>query len=68
MTRSTLIERLLRFGLSVDRWELRSTKTGALVAFVSPPDAEALVERLEHGLSLEHALRAVRAVSFRRAS
>ncbi len=66
MNRPSLLERLARFDLTVDRWELRATKTGALVAFVSPADAADLVDRLERGLSLDHGLRAIRAVTFGR--
>jgi len=66
--RPTLTERLSRFGLVADSWVMRRESDNAVVAWLSPPDAESLVDHLERGMSLDHALRAVRAVAFRSTS
>ena len=65
MNAPRLSTRLASHGLESDSWVIRRIADRSIVAYLSPSDAAALADRLDRGMSLELALRAIRALSFR---
>lgn len=62
MIRPLTHERLLAHGLTTGTGCVRRSADGTLVAYLDAREAEHLVDRLERGMPLEHAVRAVKAL------